>query len=162
MMKYIKLSFLLSTFLLFSCSSDKDNDFPDTHISGLRIKPFSSCVEIENIVSDLLYNKRDLSEEIINDEAPYSFICEWEEEQTYDPNDIFIMRLTKVRTNYEAAHMTQEELIERQTGPGVGAQQVTDHRLNHSVYDNVVITKSLTNSLKPIPILPIFGSRMNK
>ena len=110
MMKYIKLSFLLSTLLLFSCSSDKDEVFPENYITGSRIKPFSSCGEIESIVSDLLYNNRDLRDESINHDQIPSFRCEWDQEQTYDPNDIFIVRATNVRTNYKLAHLTQEEL----------------------------------------------------
>lgn len=139
-MKYIKLSFLLSTLLLFSCSSDKDQVFPENYMTGSRIKPFSSCGEIESIVSDLLYNNRDLRDESINADQIPSFKCEWDQEQTYNPNDIFIVRATRVRTNYELAHLTQEELIERLTG--LGSHQVKNHRLDHSVYDNVVLSKS--------------------
>ncbi|MGO1245485.1 MAG: hypothetical protein ACTIJ2_00065 [Sphingobacteriaceae bacterium] len=144
-MKYLNL-FLLSVLLLFSCSPDEERPNPDNDISGSRIKPFSSCNEIEGIVSDLLYNNRDLNDESINTEEPHSFRCEWEQEQKYDPNDMFIMRVTNVRTNYEAAHLTQEELIERQTALGV--QQVTDKRLNQSVYDNVVVAKSFNQVIK--------------
>lgn len=140
---------ILSTiFLSAACSSDESTPSPDTDISGSRIKAFSSCDEIESIVSAVLYNNRDLNEDksSINDEAPPSFRCEWEQEQLYDPNDMFIMRATNVRTNYDARHITPEELLEIQSANG--SQQVTDQRLNHSDYNNVLITKGYGELLR--------------
>ena len=143
-MKYLNL-FFLSFLTLVSCSSNDEKTGTDTNISGSRIIPFSSCEEIEGIVSDLLYNNRDLVDSVINTETSHYFKCEWEQEQTYDPNDMFIMRATSVRTNYELAHMTMEELSAWLLNNG--SHEVNDSRLQLSQYDNVIISKSFNQLL---------------
>lgn len=137
--------FLLSTLLLFSCSTDTHEIGPDNMVSGARVKAFSSCGEIEGIVSGILYSNRVLEEDNSwVEDSPYRFKCEWEQEQHYDPSDLFIMRMTTVRyANGELMSMTREEVLDH-----VDGAEVTDPRLNHSYYSNVLITKGFNPLLK--------------
>lgn len=137
--------FLLSTLLLFSCSTDTHESDPDSIVSGSRVIAFSSCDEIESIVSDILYGNRLLVE---NNSwftfPPLRFKCEWDQEQHYDPNDLFITRMTTVRyANGELMSMTPEEVLDE-----VESSEVTDQRLNHSNYSNVLVTKGFNQLLK--------------
>ncbi|HLW62439.1 MAG TPA: hypothetical protein VKY33_03480 [Flavobacterium sp.] len=55
------------------------------------------------------------------------------------------MRATSVRTNYELAHMTMEELSAWLLNNG--SHEVNDSRLQLSQYDNVIISKSFNQLL---------------
>lgn len=137
--------FLVSTLLMFSCSTNTKESDPDINVLGSRVKAFSSCQEIEGIVSDILYGNRLLVEDkSYFSFSPLRFKCEWDQEQNYDPNDLFIMRATNVRyANGELMSMTPEEVLDQ-----VDSSEVTDQRLNHSSYSNVLITKGFNTLLK--------------
>ncbi|TDS12930.1 hypothetical protein B0I21_10561 [Sphingobacterium paludis] len=75
---------------------------------------------------------------------PYFFKCNWKQENTYSPNDVFILRTTSV--NYfddVLMNATPEEILGR-----VNSRKVTDSRLSNRIYDNILITKGFDQILK--------------
>ncbi|WP_133640447.1 hypothetical protein [Sphingobacterium paludis] len=143
-MRYFLVS-CASIIMLFSCSSERLNSNSDSAFSGSKVKVFSSCREIETIVTEILYKNRLMDDD--NSQVtgnPYFFKCNWKQENTYSPNDVFILRTTSV--NYfddVLMNATPEEILGR-----VNSRKVTDSRLSNRIYDNILITKGFDQILK--------------